>query len=86
MSKDHYLKTRPEYLERVWSGQKRFEVRKNDRDFQVGDRLFLQGYDPHANQMCGSDCVVKVTYILHGGQFGIEPGYCVMAIEPDNDL
>jgi ASC-1-like (ASCH) protein len=84
--KEHYLKTWPEYLERVWSGQKTFELRKNDRDFQVGDRLILQGYDPHMNAMCGTDCIVKVVYILHGGQFGIEPGYCVMSIKLDNSL
>lgn len=36
----HELKTLPEYFELVRKGIKNFEVRKNDRDFKVGDMLF----------------------------------------------
>ena len=42
----HYLKTWPKFFEDVWSGVKRFEYRKNDRNFQVGDMLALEEYDP----------------------------------------
>ncbi|MEG0259568.1 MAG: DUF3850 domain-containing protein [Lysinibacillus sp.] len=38
----HDLKILPEYLEAVVSGKKTFEIRKNDRDFQVGDRIFFE--------------------------------------------
>lgn len=41
----HELKTWPYYFEEVWNGTKTFEVRKNDRDFRVGDTLILQEYD-----------------------------------------
>lgn len=34
-------------------GVKRFEVRKNDRDFKVGDILVLQEYDPEADTYIG---------------------------------
>ena len=40
--KHHYLKILPEYYEAVKSGDKTFEVRKNDRDYQVNDVLHLQ--------------------------------------------
>lgn len=33
----HELKTAPVYFNRSWSGEKLFEVRKNDRHFQKGD-------------------------------------------------
>lgn len=78
----HELKTWPEYFNRIAIGQKKFEVRKNDRDFQVGDNLFLREYDPKSQSFSGGTFDVKVTYILYGGSFGIEPGYCVMGIEP----
>ena len=82
--REHQLKTWPQYFERIISGQKNFEVRKNDRDFQVGDILILNHYDPDADITVSAEDVfirVKITYILHGPGLGIEAGYCVMGIE-----
>ena len=42
----HELKTLPEYFKEVVSGNKPFEVRKNDRPFKVGDYLMLREYEP----------------------------------------
>jgi len=42
----HTLKIWPRYFDRVISGEKTFEVRKNDRDFQNGDTIRLREYDP----------------------------------------
>lgn len=42
----HKLKTLQPWFEEVWDREKRFEIRLNDRDFQVGDRLLLRLYDP----------------------------------------
>lgn len=90
MSRVHRLKTLPEYMYRVHSGQKTFEVRRNDRDFQVGDILALEIHYPpdhhdreSRNNFGGTVWQInaKVTYVLPGGQFGIEPGYCIMGIE-----
>lgn len=46
MAKRHELKTLPVYFDAVARGDKTFEVRKNDRDFQTGDTLVLREFDP----------------------------------------
>lgn len=82
----HDLKTWTEYFESVWSGEKKFEVRKNDRDFKVGDFLNLMEYFPLLSKKDDKEVFssrsihCKVDYILEGGSFGIEEGFCVMSI------
>ncbi|TDX86206.1 DUF3850 domain-containing protein [Epilithonimonas xixisoli] len=39
--KKHKLKLRQPFFDDVYFNRKEFEVRKNDRDYQVGDRLVL---------------------------------------------
>ncbi|MGN8066497.1 DUF3850 domain-containing protein [Lactococcus lactis] len=43
--KTHELKLDIKYFDDVKSGKKNFEIRKNDRDFQVGDVLELKAWD-----------------------------------------
>lgn len=42
----HELKTWPEFFDAVKRGEKTFEVRRNDRGFQVGDTLRLVRWQP----------------------------------------
>jgi len=78
---EHTLKIWPEYFQDIWSGKKTFEVRKNDRDFKKFDVLILKEWDFETNKYTGSYIYVDVVYVLHGGQFGIKKGYCVMGIK-----
>lgn len=87
----HTLKTTFEAWEAVNSGKKRFEVRRNDRLFQTGDMVVLRqleqgggGYanDPEGGRFSTRDLTFRIGWILQGGQFGIEPGYCVFQLEP----
>lgn len=78
----HELKTWPEQFRAVIDGKKRHEFRKNDRDFRVGDTLGLREWDPETQRYTGSFWSYTVTWITHGGAFGIPEGYCVMSIAP----
>lgn len=82
----HDLKTWTEYFSEVWDGKKTFEVRKNDRDYKVGDYLALMEYMNEDSLRIGHDVftyrtiMCRIDYILNGGNFGIEPEYIVMSI------
>jgi hypothetical protein len=93
----HELKCWPHAFEAIRTGRKTFEVRSDlDRDFEVDDTLLLRKWDPGAGR-CGAyiradgyswqdperaeSLKVRVTYILHGGRFGLPAGICVMAIK-----
>jgi hypothetical protein len=85
---EHKLKTLARYWEAVEAGTKTFEVRKNDRAFQTGDILVLEKMDNEGRYyeptvtggFIAKSIRKKITYLLQGGQFGIEPGYCVLGL------
>ena len=77
----HVLKTWPGWFEPIRSHKKRFEVRLNDRDFQTGDTLYLQEWDPRTEQYTGRHEIRLVTFVLQGPSFGIEQDYVVMSID-----
>jgi ASC-1-like (ASCH) protein len=76
----HELKCEEPHFSDIEAGRKRFEVRFDDRDYQVGDLLHLRSLaDPDAGRLR-----IKVIHILRGGRFGafgVMPGYVVMSIE-----
>lgn len=85
----HDLKVWPEYFDALAHG-KRFEVRKNDRDFKPGDELLLREYSPGPDEYTGRKMTVTVTYMLSGDDpmgyaFGIRSGFCVLGISGPQD-
>jgi hypothetical protein len=88
--KTHELKTDPEPFMDVWKCVKTFEVRKNDRNFQVGDTLVLKQTVHSAHDMATKDLplqytgrqfVCSVVYILSG--YGLQEGYVILGIDYD---
>lgn len=77
----HELKTLPAYFAELWSTRMRFEIRKNDRNFQAGDKLILREHDPETGLYSGREVVARVTYRLPGGRLGIHSDYCVMSLK-----
>lgn len=86
----HTLKTWPNFFDAVKRGEKKFEVRRDDRGFQKGDLVNLVRFDPetddawHFKSFMSSypTQTFRIGWILTGGQFGIEPGYVVFSLEP----
>ena len=79
----HKLKVWSEYMDDLISRKKSFEVRFNDRNFQLGDVLVLLEYDQKKNEYLDREFKVEVTYILDNSVFdAVKDGYVVMAIKP----
>lgn len=75
---EHRLKVLPEYFEAWVSRQKNFELRKDDRDYQVGDNVWLCEWD--GEQYTGrSISIIPIKYILRDcPEYGLMPGYCIL--------
>lgn len=78
--KTHTLKTWPDFFDAVASGDKTFEIRKNDRGFQKGDKLILEKFDPADPEKYTSAnaLYVDVTYVLNG--FGLKNGFVALGL------
>jgi Domain of unknown function (DUF3850) len=77
------LKTVNPFFQGVWDRKKKFEIRLNDRDFQVGQVLMLKEYCPERKIFLGRWVLVQVKYVLTSDQFpqGLQPGYAAMSCQ-----
>lgn len=76
----HELKILPDFFEAVTSGRKQFEIRKNDRDYRVGDQLILREWVEWYNNYWtfrGNSYKAEITYITDYMQ---RDGYVVLGI------
>lgn len=79
----HVLKIREPYFSDILNGLKTFEIRKNDRNYKVGDRLTLQLY-PYSNDITKEkELSVEITYILKDiPEYGLDKDYCILGFKP----
>lgn len=75
MRKIIHKKILSEYFEAVLSGEKRFEIRKDEDNIQVGDLVILHEY---LDDFTGRTEGVKVRYVLRDiPEYGLMPGFCI---------
>lgn len=73
----HDLKILPEYFGAVLEGRKNFELRKDDRNFKVGDNIVLNEFD--GEHLTGRSLLRNIKYILRDcPQYGLKKGYCIL--------
>ena len=76
---EHELKILPEYYREIRCGRKTFEIRKDDRDYKVGDILILLEWN--GEKYTGHHVKREITYILRDAeQYGLKTGYCILGI------
>jgi hypothetical protein len=77
--KNHQLKIHPEYFNEVVSGNKTFEIRLNDRNYEVGDTFDLLEHD--GSDFTGNSASGKIKYIFSDSKFGLQPEHCVFSFD-----
>lgn len=81
----HKLKLSPIYYDDSASGIKTFEIRKNDRDFKVGDILELREYvwsnAEKRGAYTGAVHWKTITYILYDEEY-LREGFVCLAVSP----
>jgi len=79
----HVLKIEKQWAEARLRGDLLFEVRRNDRGFQKGDRVKYAVVDPKTGEVIEDHvlnrCEFEITYVLAGIP-GIAEGYCVFSV------
>lgn len=83
--KTHKLKLNIAFCDEVLSGAKTFEIRKNDRNFKMGDLIeFKPVDDDEVGYHKVQNRTYKITYILDN--WGLKEGYVVLAIKEEKAL
>ena len=84
----HELKSWPEFFEPLSTGEKTFDLRRNDRRYQVGDILHIREWEPNTERYSGREINLKVCHVLEAtGPGGIKPylglaaGYAILGVE-----
>ncbi|HBQ1987750.1 Domain of Uncharacterised Function with PDB structure [Klebsiella pneumoniae] len=75
----HELKIFPEFFSAVCTGVKRAELRKNDRDYRVGDRLHLLETLRGSCHSTGEFINATITHIADVGEW--MPGYVLLSVK-----
>lgn len=75
--KVHDLKIEPKYFQDIIDDRKRFEIRKNDRDYRDGDVLFLREWKN--GKYTGREIRCIVPYVLKNVD-GLSDGYAILSI------
>jgi len=97
-AKIHQLKTWPTHFQDLIERKKTFEIRKNDRDFQVGNLLELLEWQPIfkgsmespfeivGGSFTGRNLTVEVTHILSAPEFGVDENVVILSIKFQDTL
>ena len=80
----HHVKIRTEWFELLQSGAKPCEIRKNDRGYEIGDRIVLHEITATADgdKPTGRELVRRISLVVETE--GIAEGYCLLCFEEGN--
>jgi len=80
MHRIHYLRISSVHYDKVVDELKRFELRLNDRGFELGDYLILREIVEPVKRITGRECLVRIVYMMQNFT-GLEPGWAILSIK-----
>jgi len=90
----HKLKSWPAFFKQIATGKRTHELRRNDRNFQVGDILELREWNPVGGQhpdrgtFTGAWCLALITSITSESspcavsEVALHADFCILSILP----
>ena len=80
----HVLKIKEKYLYLVLQGQKKAELRKDDRDYRCGDLIHFVNVNGKEFDVFGNN-LFRITDITRDvKEYGLQDGYVMLSIEEVN--
>jgi hypothetical protein len=82
----HELKSWSRFFRAIVTGERSHELRRNDRDFRVRDRVYLREYDPDSDTYSGASCQAVITSMTSRdapcavSDQGLNPDFCILSI------
>jgi len=82
----HHVKSWPQYFRAITTGQRTHDLRRNDRDYKVGDTMILEEFNPTTQAYTGHKCEVEITSITSMSQpcavssEALDPAFCILSI------
>ncbi len=77
--KTHELKILPQYYREVVLGNKTYELRKDDRGYNLGDLIVLKEYNNGV--YTGNEFNVTIKHLLRGcPDYGLKDGYVIISL------
>jgi hypothetical protein len=84
----YHVKSWPHFFQAIKRGEKLHDMRDlKDRQYQIGDVLVLNEYDPFKGEYTGAFCPVEVTFITSANtpcafsSAALAPGFCILSIK-----
>ncbi len=87
MSKYHVVKSWSHFFDAIKAGKKLHDLRKDDRDYEVGDIMHLKRYDIEKGQFTGDWLVAEITYITNNkypcafSSSVLPQDYCILSLK-----
>jgi hypothetical protein len=82
----HHVKSWAQYFGPITTDQRTHDLRRNDRDYKVGDTMILEEFDPTTQKYTGQKCEVEITSMTSMSQpcavssEALDPAFCILSI------
>lgn len=74
----HNLKIKEQFAREYFSGVKRWELRKNDRNFKIGDSIIFEVINEAGEKILEYNR--RILYVFDKIEYGLQPGYVILTI------